>query len=97
MKLRLTPQATQDLGDIADYVRARNPAVALDVRAAIVASCRLLAQFPNLGRRQTIEGVRKFVTRKYRYLVFYAVDDASQELIVLTIQHPARQRGYQDS
>ena len=64
MKLRFTPRATQDLIDIADYIRARNPAASLRVRAAILDSLQNLVLFPEVGRRQTVEGVRKLVTRK---------------------------------
>lgn len=35
MKLRLTPQAIENITAIADYIRARNPTAALRVRAAI--------------------------------------------------------------
>jgi len=38
MKLRFTPRATQDLVDIADYIRERNPNASLGVRAAILDS-----------------------------------------------------------
>jgi len=85
MKLRLTPRATQDLANIADYVRERNPTAALRVRAAILASLKHLVLFPEAGRRQTLEGVRKIVTRKYPYLVYYTLDRAAEEIIILTI------------
>lgn len=71
MKLRFTPRATQDLLDIADYIRERSPNASLRVRAAILDSLQDLVLFPEAGRRQTIEGVRKFVTRKYSYLIYY--------------------------
>ena len=57
MKLRFTPRATQDLVDIADYIRERNPNASLRVRAAILASLQDLVLFPEAGRRQTIEGL----------------------------------------
>jgi plasmid stabilization system protein ParE len=47
--------------------------------------------------RQTIEGVRKLVTRKYPYLVYYTVDPSAEEIIILTIQHPAREREHEDA
>jgi toxin ParE1/3/4 len=53
--------------------------------------------FPEIGRRQTVEGVRKLVTRKYPYLVYYTLDLAAEETIILTIQHPAREREYEDA
>jgi len=96
MKLRFTPRATSDLIAIADYIRARNPAASLAVRDAIISSLQTLALFPEIGRRQTVEGVRKIVTRKYAYLVYYTVDHANEEIAILTIQHPARRREYSD-
>jgi len=97
MKLRFQPRATQDLIDIADYIRARNPAASLRVRAAILDSLQTLILFPEVGRRQTVEGVRKLVTRKYPYLVYYTLDPAADEIVILTIQHPAREREHQDA
>jgi len=76
MKLRFSPCAMQDLIDIADYIRERNPAASLRVRAAIIDSLQNLILFPDIGRRQTVQGVRKLVTRKYPYLVYYTVDPA---------------------
>jgi toxin ParE1/3/4 len=69
----------------------------LRVRGAILKSLQNVAAFPYMGRRQTVEGVRKIVTRRYRYLVYYTVDAAAGEVIVLSIQHPARQREFQDA
>jgi len=97
MKLRFTSRATQDLTAIADYIRAHNPAAAQRVRAAILHSLQNLVLFPRAGRAQTVEGVRKLVTRKYPYLVYYTVDETSEEIIVLTIQHPARERKHEDA
>jgi toxin ParE1/3/4 len=96
MKLRFTPRAAQDLIDIADYIRAENPAAAQRVRDSILESLQLLSDFPDIGRRQTEIGVRKHVTRKYGYLVYYSVDVEMNELAILTIRHPARDRSYSD-
>jgi toxin ParE1/3/4 len=41
--------------------------------------------------------VRKLVTRKYPYLVYYTVDPSAEEIIILTIQHPAREREHEDA
>lgn len=96
MRLRFTPRAAADLLAIAEYIRARNPDAALAVRDAILGSLQTLVRFPEIGRRQNVEGVRKLVTHKYRYLVYYAVDRAHDEIAVLTIQHPAHRREYSD-
>jgi toxin ParE1/3/4 len=97
MKLRFTPRATQDLIDIADYIRERNPAASLRVRAAILNSLQNLLMFPEIGRRQTVQGVRKLVTRRYPYFVYYSFDRANEEIVILTIRHPSRRREYEDA
>jgi toxin ParE1/3/4 len=97
MKLRFTPRAARDLASIAAYIRERNPPAALRVRAAILESLQSLVLFPHIGRQQQVEGVRKLVTQRYAYLVYYAVDDEAEEIIVLTIQHPAREREHSDA
>ena len=62
------------------------------MRAAILESLQNLVLFPQVGRRQKVEGVRKLVTRRYRYLVYYTIDEAAEEIVIITIQHPARER-----
>jgi plasmid stabilization system protein ParE len=96
MKLHFTPRARLDLIGIADYIRTRNPAAALAVRQAILGSLQSVAMFPEIGRQQSVEGVRKFITRRYGYLIYYTVDREAEEIVVLTIQHPARRREYSD-
>jgi plasmid stabilization system protein ParE len=56
-----------------------------------------LTLFPEIGRRQTVEGVRKLVTGKYGYVIYYAVDHAKAEIAILSIQHPARRREFVDT
>ncbi len=85
MKLRFTPRATHDLAEVAEYLRTRHPSAALAVRGAILRSLQNLTIFPAIGRPQNVEGVRKLVTPKYRYLVYYMVDEGAEEVVVLTI------------
>src|SRR5882757_23897 len=97
MKLRFTPRATQDLVDIADYIRAHSPGAALRVRSAILGSLQNLVLWPEIGRKQTTEGVSKLVTRRYPYFVYYTVDGVAEEIVILAIRHPARERSYEDA
>lgn len=66
------------------------------VRASIDASVQKLLAFPYIGRRQTQQGVRRLVTHRYRYLVYYIVDEAEDEIVILNVKHPAQEREYQD-
>ena len=49
-----------------------------------------------MGRAQSVDGVRKLVTRKYAYLVYDTVDDTAGEIVILTIQHPGREREFEN-
>jgi plasmid stabilization system protein ParE len=97
MKLRFTPRAVASIVEIADYIRERNPAAAKRVRAAIYESLRNLLAFPYIGRQQTTPGVRKILTRRYRHIVYYTVDEAAEEVVILNVRHPARSREHEDS
>src|SRR5437016_263787 len=96
MKLRFTPRARLDLIGIADYIRTRNPGAALAVRQTILSSLQTVAMFPEIGRQQSVEGVRKLITARYGYLVYYTLDREADEIVIVAIQHPARRREYSD-
>jgi len=97
MKLRFTPRAVANLVEIADSIHERNPAAARRVRDAIYQSLQVLLLFPGAGRKQKAPGVRKLVTRTYRYLVYYTIDEAAEEIVILNIRHPARRREHIDA
>ncbi len=96
MKLRFTPRAIENIAEVADYLRARNPEAAVRVRAAIYDTLQSLLLFPRVGRRQSTEGVRKIVTPRYSYLIYYTVDDGAEEIVILNVKHAARERDHTD-
>jgi toxin ParE1/3/4 len=97
MKLRFTRRALENLSEIAVYLNERNPGAARRVRGAIAESLEYLTSFPQVGRAQSTEGVRKLVTRKYAYLVYYTLNDAADEIVVLSVKHPAQKREHDDA
>jgi toxin ParE1/3/4 len=96
MRLRFTPKAVADIFAIAEYIGEHSPAASQRVRAAIYASLEQLLAFPLLGRAQKTVGVRRLVTRRYRYLVYYTVNEADDEIVILNVKHPAQDRVYED-
>ena len=96
MRLRFTQRSLDNLATIADYLSARDSAAARRVRAAIYRTLRLLISFPQLGRRQTVEGVRKIVTRRYGYILYYLLDEHADEIVILSVIHPAQAREHTD-
>jgi plasmid stabilization system protein ParE len=97
MKLLFAPRAAQDIRSIGDYLQERSPAAALLVRAAIFDSLKNVVSYPYVGHRQRTEGVRKLVTRKYPYVIYYTIDVARDEVVVLAVQHAARERDHEDA
>lgn len=93
MKLRFARRAIADLNAIADYLSAENPDAARRVREAIMEGCRLAVSFPDIGRQQTVAGVRRLVTRRYNYSIYYLADREAGVVAVLSIQHPRREQG----
>jgi plasmid stabilization system protein ParE len=67
------------------------------VRSSILDSLQNLVLFPKAGRAQRVQGVRKLVTRRYRYLIYYTLDEPAGDIIILAIQHPAREHEHEDA
>jgi toxin ParE1/3/4 len=70
----LSPAAVHDLEEIAAYVAAERASAVGGVLDTIEAACRLVAEYPSVGRaRDEIdEGVRSFPVGAY--VLFYYVD-----------------------
>jgi len=96
LRVRFAAQAIIDLTEIADYLSARTPAAAIRARKAIRDGTRLIAAFPYSGRQQNEPHVRKLVTLRYAYLIYYKVDISNDEIAILSIRHPARERTFSD-
>ena len=96
MKLRFTARAIENITAIAEYIRTDNPAAAPRVRAAIYQGLQTLIVFPRVGRKQKTEGIRKLVIPRYGYLIYYSIDEDAEEIVILSIKHPAREREYED-
>jgi addiction module RelE/StbE family toxin len=81
MKLRITPEAAQDMEDIKKYISEKlyNPNAATNTLIKIIKTCNNLLDFPIMGASLT--GVTGIVTDfRYlicgSYLIFYKQDSA---------------------
>ncbi|PZR81468.1 MAG: hypothetical protein DLM68_17780 [Hyphomicrobiales bacterium] len=54
------------------------------MRADILDSMQTMVLFPGIGREQKLHEIRRLVTLKYGYLVYYTVDEIAEENIILT-------------
>ena len=97
MKCRYTPRAIADIECIADFLNARNAVVAGKVQIALREAVSRLVLFPHMGRKQNFNNVRKWVIRKYPYILYYTVDLVAKEIVILSVCHHTEQRPYDDA
>ena len=90
MKLNFTPQAHDDLAAIRNWITQDNELAADRVIARIVQSAMIFGQFPMLGRIGAIEGTREFSVVGLPYLIVYRIEEALNEIDILTIIHTRR-------
>jgi plasmid stabilization system protein ParE len=92
MKVRWSESALSDIDEIFSYIYEHNRAAAAAVVARIEAVASLLQDFPDAGHLTDEPGVRMFPTIRYPYLVFYTVDPAKAEIVILHVRHGAQER-----
>ncbi len=88
MKLRYTPRAVFELGEVLTYIAQHSPRGARRVHARIQAITTLVLQHPLSGRRTSNPRLRLIVASPYPYLIFYEVTD--EEVIIHAVRHGAR-------
>jgi len=76
-----TIPAKQDIKEIARYIAQFNPDSAKRLKEAIKQQCKLLADFPSMGRsRDELEvGLRSFLVEDY--LIFYRAVSGNIEIV----------------
>lgn len=86
--LAFTPRALASLRGVDRYLRERSPMEADRVLAEIERSCDLLREQPWIGPPIPGTGLRRHITRRYRYRVIYRV--AGNLVEVRDVMHPRR-------
>jgi toxin ParE1/3/4 len=88
VKVRYTRRALRQLAEILDYIDARSPQGADNVKRRLHAVINLLADHPNSGRLTNRNDIRRAVVRPYPYVIFYRPD--STGIVVHGIRHAER-------
>lgn len=94
LRILLTPKASEDLEDIADYIAENNLDAALRFFDATRQSIAKLAQNPRIGSfyplaNSQLEGLRKWKVKGFdKYLIFYLIED--DLLRIIRIIHVSR-------
>jgi addiction module RelE/StbE family toxin len=81
-------RALASIWSIRKYLQERNPAAAARVIAEIERACALIGDHPLMGPAIPETGLRRHVTRRYKYRIIYRVRGDVVE--VRDVMHPRR-------
>jgi toxin ParE1/3/4 len=91
MKVRWSQTALAQLDDIFSYIYERNRSAALSVTGRVEELAALLGEFPFTGHVTDEAGVRILPVVRYPFVIFYAIDGAAEEVVVLHVRHTAQE------
>jgi toxin ParE1/3/4 len=89
MRVRFAARARNDIEEIYSYIAEKNPVAAKHVKAAILATVKLVASRPYVGLRNArATELRSRLVSRYPYRIHYLV--RGQDMMILHIRHGAR-------
>jgi toxin ParE1/3/4 len=92
MRVRWSETALTEIEDIFSYIYQHSRAAATAVVERIEGLTGLLEEFPLIGHLTDEQGVRVLSVVRYPFLIFYAIDDAADEIVILHVRHSAQER-----
>jgi toxin ParE1/3/4 len=88
VNVRYTRRALRQIADILDYIEARSPQGAENVKRRLQAVIDLLADYPKAGRLANKRDIRRVIASPYPYVIFYRSDAAG--IVIHGVRHAAR-------
>jgi plasmid stabilization system protein ParE len=88
VKVRFTRQALRQMVEILDYIEARSPQGAENVKRRLGAVIGLLADHPDTGQVTNKGKLRRVVVSPYPYVIFYQLDTTG--VVIHGVRHAAR-------
>ena len=97
MKIEYSARATAQFKSVARNFVKLNPAVAKAVTGDIRKAVKLLARHAKIGKSQDEPGIRRIVSTRYGYLIYYRHLEDKSIIEIITIIHGRQQRPFQDN
>ena len=91
MNVRWSQTALAELDGVFLYIYQRNRSAAGSVVDRIEELARLLGDFPRIGHETDELGVRILPVVRYPFAIFYAIDEAKGEVVILHVRHTAQE------
>jgi toxin ParE1/3/4 len=92
MKVRWSESALVEIEDIVSYIYQNNRSAAAPVVERIDGLTALLEEFPLVGHLTDEADVRALSVVRYPFVIFYAIDSAADEIVILHVRHTAQER-----
>jgi toxin ParE1/3/4 len=92
MKVRWSEAALAEIDGIFLYVSDYNRSAAAAVVERIEALTALLEEFPLVGHITDEAEVRVLSVVRYPFLIFYTIDNAAGEIVILHVRHTSQER-----
>jgi toxin ParE1/3/4 len=92
MKLRWSETALSEIEGIFSFIYENSRLAATAVVERIEELTALLEEFPFVGHLTDEAEVRVLPVVRYPFLIFYAIDDAANEIVILHVRHTAQER-----
>jgi toxin ParE1/3/4 len=89
MKVRYSRRALSQLASVHEYLVERSPTGEHNVVASLRATVARLRNLSGLGKRTDEPGVHVLIEPKYRFRVFYRLEDT--HVVVLSILHRSQE------
>ena len=90
MRARYTSAARRELEQAIDHLLKHAPHVAAAFADSVDQSVHELIENPFSAQATDLPGVRRKHIQRFRYTLFYSIEPAIDELIILNIRHAAQ-------
>jgi plasmid stabilization system protein ParE len=90
MKVRWSRTALAELDGIFLYIYERNRSAATSVTKRVEELASLLGEFPFIGHLTDEGDVRILQVVRYPFAIFYTIDGAAGEVVILHVHHTAQ-------
>ena len=97
MKVQYSARAAAEYKTIARYYKNIDHLVAGAVAHDIRKTVKLLSRHPSIGKSQDVQDIRRTISPRYGYLIYYREVPGSHFIEIVTILHGRQERPYNDN
>jgi plasmid stabilization system protein ParE len=97
MKVRYTATASREFDQAVEYLLQHAPHVAPAFADSVASAIAELVENPLSAQETEQPGVRRKYIRRFRYALFYSINQGANELLILNVRHAARRWPWQTS